>query len=358
MNIGQQIVLFISLLGAFNGIVLSLYLFFNKKSRSIAGFFLGILLLVVSTRVVKSVFLYFNPGLSKIYLQIGLSACFLIGPALYFFSKASLLKITKIPVSWKWHGGILLGMIVFIGILYPYQDFPWIWNKVIAYVIYLQWFVYLVFAGFLIGPVLHKLFAKPSSLNTTEKFWLFVFFGNCIIYFVYLLALAGMIYGIYIYGPLSFSFVLYLTVFFYIHNARIGNILKADEVETAYKPGKRKIAEADAAAWIEKLEKTILDKALYKDPNLKLSDLAQKINISTHQLSQLLNDNLGKSFTTFINEYRVGEACRLIITDDRFTLEAIGYEVGYNSKSTFYTAFKKIKGTTPALFKETLKTTS
>lgn len=48
---------------------------------------------------------------------------------------------------------------------------------------------------------------------------------------------------------------------------------------------------------------------LYKNPNLKLSDVASRMNISAHQLSQLLNDNLGKSFSTYINEYRIDDAC-------------------------------------------------
>lgn len=103
---------------------------------------------------------------------------------------------------------------------------------------------------------------------------------------------------------------------------------------------------------MEKLEKAIIEKELYKDPNLKLNDLAKVVNISVHQLSQLLNDNLGKGFSTYINEYRINEACRLISGNDHLTLEAIGYEVGYNSKSTFYAAFRKIKDTTPALYKE------
>jgi AraC-like DNA-binding protein len=94
---------------------------------------------------------------------------------------------------------------------------------------------------------------------------------------------------------------------------------------------------------------------LYKDPNLKLNDLARGINISSHLLSQLLNDNLGKSFNTYINEYRIREACKLIEINHHLTFEAIGYEVGFNSKSTFYTAFKKIKDTTPALFKESIE---
>jgi AraC-like DNA-binding protein len=118
--------------------------------------------------------------------------------------------------------------------------------------------------------------------------------------------------------------------------------------------GKRKIEDAQAATWIQKLEAIVEEKALYKNPDLKLADLANAIGITSHQLSQLLNDNLGKSFSTYINEDRISEACKLIATDDRLTLEAIGYEVGFNSKSTFYAAFRKVKGTTPALYKEQL----
>ena len=179
-----------------------------------------------------------------------------------------------------------------------------------------------------------------------------VFLGNCIIFLAYLLSLLQVHCGIYISGPMSFSFILYLTIFFYLYGIKVENILQTPEAGQPGKPEKKKIAENEARTWIEKLEKAVLDGKLYKDPNLKLSDLAQKINISTNLLSQLLNDNLGKGFSVYINEYRINEACKLITSDSPFTFEAIGYEVGYNSKSTFYAAFKKVKDTTPALFKE------
>jgi AraC-like DNA-binding protein len=89
------------------------------------------------------------------------------------------------------------------------------------------------------------------------------------------------------------------------------------------------------------------EKQLYKNPNLSLQDLAQELSISSHQLSQFLNNNVGKNFTSFINEFRISEACRIIISNDKITLEAIGYDVGFNSKSTFFAAFKKHTGTTP-----------
>lgn len=333
MNIGQQILFLVSALGAFNGIILSFYLFFSKKRRSMAAIFLGILVLAFSIRVAKSVFLYFNPALPKICLQVGLSACFLIGPSLYYFFRSVLDKRDRIPDTWKWSLGIQVGAILFTGILFPYVTHPGIWNNIIVYVIYAQWLLYVVATGFLLKPFVVK---RPTFL-------LVLYLANCIIFLIYQAALFRLLPGIYISGPISFTFMLFLTIFFSLYGTGFES-----------KPEKKKIADTDAQLWIDKLEKVIREKELYKDPNLKLNDLAQQINISMHQLSQLLNDNLGKSFSTYINEYRITEACKLILSSGHLTFEAIGYEVGYNSKSTFYTAFKKVKGTTPALYKETI----
>jgi AraC-like DNA-binding protein len=346
MSIGQQILFFISALGAFNGILLSVYLLISRKRNVPAYLFLSILLLAISIRVAKSVFLYFNPQLPKIYLQIGLSACFLIGPAVYFFFKAVLEKAVQITNSWKWQWGILLGILLLMGIILPYQRYPGTWNNVIVYVIYLQWLVYLIATGFLLKNVLKAVIVNPTTLNNADRFRLLLFIGNCLIFLVYLLSLFNVIYGMYISGAVFFTAILYLTIFFHLKGVQF------EHPGLSSKSERKKIADNNALLWITKLESMITSQALYKDPNLKLNDLAKHINISVHQLSQLLNENLGKSFSTYINEFRINEACKLITTNERLTFEAIGYEVGYNSKSTFYAAFRKIKNTTPALYKE------
>lgn len=351
MNIGQQILFFVSALGAFNGIVLGLYLFFSKRKKTVPTIFLCILLLAISIRVMKSVFLYFHPSLPKIYLQIGLSACFLIGPSLYYFFRSVLQKVTVIPNSWKWVWGALAGVIVVTGILVPYEIDPYSWRHFITYVIYGQWMLYLVATGILLKNLLKTFLVNPSTLNETEKFWLLLYLSNCIICLTYILSWSGVACYLYISGPVLLSILLYLTIFYHLNGA------KFDNTPLSVKPEKKKIATTDALVWIEKLENVILDKKLYQDANLKINDLARHINITSHQLSQLLNDNLGKSFSTYINEYRIREACQLISCSGHLTFEAIGYEVGYNSKSTFYAAFRKITATTPALYKENLEKT-
>lgn len=351
MNIGQQILFFLSAIGAFNGLALGLYIL-GKKGKSIPYLLLGILLLAISSRVAKSVFIYFNPQLPKIYLQVGLSACFLIGPSLYYFFKAELGRVTVIPANWKWEWAILLGLLMAGGI-FPYQTYPWAWNHFVAQLIYVAWGAYMIATGFLLRRTLKSFLVKRSGLNATEKLWLWIYGCNCVLYLVYLLALLRTINGIYIGGGIAFSSILYLTIFFFVKGSRMDELLTSPETISPNKPEKRKIADDDARIWAEKLGQVIMDKALYKDPNLKVNDLARAINIPAHQLSQLLNDNLGKSFSTYINEYRISEACKLINTMEHLTFEAIGYEVGFNSKSTFYAAFKKVMDTTPALFKET-----
>lgn len=351
MSVGQQIFFFISALGAFNGFVLGLYLCLNRKGRSVATLLLGMLLLAISIRVAQSVFSYFNPGVANIYLQVGMSACCFIGPLLYYFFKAVLTRAAVVPVAWKRSLGIQLGIIAVVDIVFAYQDFPCTWNGVFFSILYAQWLGYLVATGFLLKNA-WKTLAITADRKLAEKFGLVIFAGNGIIFLFYLLSFTGIFRGLCVSGAISFSLVLYLAVFFYLHGVKMENMLQVPETDQLNKPEKRKIADQDALAWEEKLEKIIFHKELYKNPNLKLNDLAQAINISPHQLSQLLNDNLGKNFPTYINEYRINEACKLIATNDRLSFEAIGYEVGYNSKSTFYTAFKKVKDTTPALFKE------
>jgi AraC-like DNA-binding protein len=356
MNIGQQILFFISAIGAFNGVVLSLYIFLRRKGRSLTTVFLGIMLLAISIRVSSSIFQYFNLSQPKAYLQISLSACFLIGPAVYYFFRSALTNPVSSFSSWKPVWLILAGILVTSAFVIPYVTDPTACD-IAVYVIYTQWAGFLIATGFLLRPVFRTLFHNAASLKITEKLWLLIFAGNCIILLVYVVSMMNLtiIKGMCVSGAVAFSLIMYLTVFFYLYGVKMENILQVQDPGQAIKPEKRRIAEADAQTWIRKLEKAIAEKELYKDPNLKLSDLAQKINISAHQLSQLLNDNLGKSFSTYINEYRINEACKLIIQDGRLSLEAIGYEVGYNSKSTFYSAFRKIKGTTPALFKETIE---
>lgn len=83
--------------------------------------------------------------------------------------------------------------------------------------------------------------------------------------------------------------------------------------------------------------------------DLTIDKLAKFLQISSHHLSQVINEHLGKNFYEFINEYRVEEVKQLIAQNkgEKFTLLSIAYESGFNSKSTFNSTFKKYTRLTP-----------
>ncbi len=102
---------------------------------------------------------------------------------------------------------------------------------------------------------------------------------------------------------------------------------------------------------ISRLNALMIDEELFRNPKLKSSDVAEKLGISVHQFSEIINIGLQKNFSSFVNAYRINYAKSLLQENTSFTIEGIGKESGFNSKSTFYTAFKKATGTSPAHFK-------
>lgn len=110
-------------------------------------------------------------------------------------------------------------------------------------------------------------------------------------------------------------------------------------------------------ALIEKVQFVLKNDKLYLNSDLNILQLATACTTSIHVLSKLINDHFEKNFFDFINTYRVEEAkVKLLDTySELYTIEGIAREVGFNSRSAFYTAFKKCTGLTPTEFKSNHK---
>lgn len=102
---------------------------------------------------------------------------------------------------------------------------------------------------------------------------------------------------------------------------------------------------------LDKLKRLMSEQKPHLQPNFSLPDLAQRLNVSVHVLSQIINDGLGKSFFEMTAEYRIEEAKRLLKEQANIKVEEIAEQVGYNSKSSFNTAFKRLSGMTPSEFR-------
>ncbi|MEM7551276.1 MAG: AraC family transcriptional regulator [Bacteroidota bacterium] len=107
---------------------------------------------------------------------------------------------------------------------------------------------------------------------------------------------------------------------------------------------------------IEKLHSLMIDEQLYRNPALTRGMVAQKLELSEGYLSELINNSLKTNFNDYINEHRVNQVIKML--NDRnfepFSIEAIGYESGFKTKSVFYKAFKKVTGKTPGEHRKSL----
>jgi AraC-like DNA-binding protein len=103
-----------------------------------------------------------------------------------------------------------------------------------------------------------------------------------------------------------------------------------------------------------KLENLMLQEQVYLEPELSLRNLAQQLKTNTSRLSAVINSNFGKNFNDFVNEYRI-EAFKKQIKlpqNKNYTLLAVAFDCGFNSKATFNRAFKKFTGQSPSRFEE------
>jgi len=130
--------------------------------------------------------------------------------------------------------------------------------------------------------------------------------------------------------------------------------LKSGELEDEQKYKRSPMNPVFADECLKKLTLLVEEEKIYKDEALSLPVLAERLGLTPHQLSQLLNEKLNKSFSEFINAYRI-EAAKLLLRDPHWKdrkIMAIAFEVGFNTKAAFYQVFKKVTQMTPSQFRD------
>lgn len=340
MSLSNQNFLFaLSAFGVFNGVFLAIYYFFVRP-KSLSNFFLGMMLLMLCIRIWKSIFFYFNPELPRIYLQLGLSAYFFVGPFLYFFVREQVGQPSA-WLKWQWHL-MLLGLVVLsLSVFYPYQHHPQVWRYFVRFIQY-QWVAYILASLYVARTYLGTIL-EPKHKVTQDEFWLLsILMSNFLIWLAHFtVALTS-----YIAGALSFTLV------FYCFGVMLFLRRKQEAETPIVKYANKKIPADLALASLEKLNAVMLEQQAFKNANLTLSTLAKQLGMSTAALSQLLNDNLNKSFSQYVNELRIRLAMEILAYPKAMKMDDLANECGFNSQSTFYAAFKKQLDTTPAKYRE------
>lgn len=108
---------------------------------------------------------------------------------------------------------------------------------------------------------------------------------------------------------------------------------------------------------LQKLKKYMADEKPFIDSALTIQDISKEMNVPVRELSVLINHQLGQHFYDFVNTYRIENAMEILkdSSKTKVTILEILYEVGFNSKSSFNTAFKKHTGNTPTEYRKLLQ---
>ena len=127
--------------------------------------------------------------------------------------------------------------------------------------------------------------------------------------------------------------------------------------ETKIKYASSRLTDTEAKQFVEELNNVMISAKPFLDPNLTLLQLATELGISTHYLSQIINEKFNLNFFDYINKYRVEEV-KTKINDPKFenySLLGIAFDSGFNSKSAFNRVFKKFTKLTPSQYKAAVR---
>lgn len=291
-------------------------------------------------------------------------------------------------LRWKFPIGLSRPVLFFLFILYLYKGYSKIkWQNLLHFIPVV--FVLIYFIPFYLEPASLKVgWLKGENIlaNANVPFWYFYFI---VLYSVFYLIRAALIFikhrqltskllnifislifittvvfliaatsNVFSTSQMAINNLMYLvlSIGFITGSIVILAFQKDLNIRKNIKYQSSNITQERSKEIFEKAQQLLKQEKAFKDPELKLTDLAAKIKEPPYLLSHSINQQTGKTFNDFINQRRVDEATDLI-TDGNYehlTLEAIGYEVGFNSRSSFYSAFRKIKKSTPAAFKKLL----
>ncbi|NQZ78269.1 MAG: AraC family transcriptional regulator [Ekhidna sp.] len=323
----------IASIGVINGFIIGLYLLFRKQ-RSVANYYFAGLILAFCIRIGKSVLVHYSSASDPLVRQIGLSACIFIGPFFYFYLK-SLRKGEERASRFESYLLWLIAItIVGIGLIFPYRQYPAYWNPEIVYFIYAVWIVFIILGVIEGHKILGSYLFAPWKLTGDRRYLSLTIISVILITLTYQLALY-LVNFTYIWGSFIFSFSFYVLGF---RALRKQNIVA--------KSVHKKLQ--DGSEIMSRLNVLMKEEKLFKNKNLRLDDLARELSISRHVLSQVLNETDALGYANYIKRLRIEEAKSLIISHPHMSLEGIGYEAGFGSKSGFFDAFKKMENVTPA----------
>ena len=391
LNISTNLTLLISASGILQAILLAALLYFHSKGDKSVNVFLSLYILCVSI-------LMFIPAAQQLFsLQIILYLmpfALLIGPFLYLYVRSF-----KEVITWRkaWPHFLLFFVFLFLNYLVlpllinKYPSFRQVTEEMlpdpasyIRIIIRIVRNVQMIIYYFLARRTLisyqksiHHLFSEISQINLAWVRWLingYLFLIiSLLILFYFVVRYPDQFELLIVINTTIITPYIYLITFKGISQPTLWQIQpdlnketvekemhKAEEIEIHImndempRPSKAGLSGDKIEEIVKKIILMMEQEKLYLETDLTLQQLADKLQVPNYQVSQAINDGMKKNFYDLVNGYRVEEAKRLLLDpkNKNFTILSMGFEAGFNSKTTFNTVFKKFTGLTPTEYRD------
>nr|WP_321234447.1 helix-turn-helix domain-containing protein [uncultured Psychroserpens sp.] len=364
------------IVAGFQGLFLLSVLLFSNGNRTKRGNrFLVWIVLVLIWFLVEFFFIR-----NKINFQLNIfygtryGSWFLLGPLTYFYFKS----ITNI--DWKFSKKELLHFLPFFifVIVIPLISYKAINDRQVDYgmlsvfdhrekqLATIQWIYSIVF----VSQFVHLAFFLIKNLNLvkgyatglTKEYSAIDNKVKWLKYFNIILLILLVLSAIFLYillvtdiyrRHLDYIYVLPIGVLFYFISFKF---FRAEwkPVETNGKYSGSTLNADKVSEYVTIINQLMTDEKLYLDHTLRLNHLAERLAISKHHLSQIINQHYELSFFDFINQFRVNEAKTIISNHTEYTLMQVAFDSGFNNKTSFVNAFKKFENRTPSKFRDTI----
>lgn len=363
MNV--QILLF-SFFG-FLGVLLSVLFFLKKSNNKTANKLLGLYTFLVSLHMIFKCLYWAGYLDTKQLVHLNLVPYLLwvsYGPILFLYVR-SLLSNNKLNAS---HLLFLIPPVLLFALLAPFfvlggeEKLNAIANNEVGELIYFPSYGIWLVLGLMLfyGGLIYTRFKDHQKTGYKEKIWLQWLIGSHIgfvsLFLLYVVLVRFEImdpqYDYFIDGGITF-FIGMLAYFGFVQPEVFKGKKPLSKLIPLYKKyAKSGLSDAVAIDLKVKLENLMETEKPYLKNELRMNELAALINVSRNHVSQIINEHFNLSFFDFVNKYRIEEAKALLDNneDEKLSVTAIAYQVGFNNRASFYKAFKKFTNHSPSTY--------
>lgn len=299
-------------------IFLASYFLFIKKEHKLKDYTLGFLFIAIAFRIAKSIFYYALPEISSFGVGLG------------FFGFACIGPLASTYFSIHYHHIVKLKPITFLHVLFPIIGFAIIvMNRDLAYNLYALANISLI--GYLVFIASRFIF-NNSALTKWHKV---LFYALIVLSMILIYQLLGGSMFSYAMGIGLASLVMYFLFFYALQSPVV--VVKKSRAKNLPK------------VLLEKIKQAVEEDKIYMQPAITLAQFSEAIDTPTYLVSKAIKSIYKKSFPEVINSFRIKEITQKLKQPEfaNEKIEDLAYDVGFNTSSTFYNAFKKETSMSP-----------